>query len=159
MPFSTVSQVLPYARFAQAYVGASFGLDDSTAGDVVQDVLVRLFRRGPEQLEKPKRYFLRACRWRALQILRSRRAQEKAYAEVKKRLEERELQACEPLVALEEKDKPKFFGDLTPKQQEVVGLMRDGRSQVEISAILEIPESTVRMRFQLARKRLSGGAA
>jgi len=159
MPFSTVSQVLPYAHFAQAYVGASFGLDDSTAGDIVQDVLLRFLRGGPEQLEKPKRYFLRACRWRALQILRGRRAQEKAYAEVKKQLEERELQSHEPLVALEDDDKPKFFDDLTPKLQEVVDLMRKGHSQVEISAILEIPESTVRMRFHLVRKRLSGGAA
>lgn len=159
MPFSTVSQVLPYARFAHAYVGASFGLDDSTAGDIVQDVLVRLFRRGPEQLEKPKRYFLRACRWRALQILRSRRAQEKAHAELKKQLEKRELQSYEPLVALHDEDKSKFFEDLTSKQQEVVGLMREGHSQVEISAILDIPESTVRMRFHLVRKRLSGGAA
>ena len=38
-------------------------------------------------------------------------------------------------------------------------LMHDGHSEMQVSTILELPASTVRMRVHLARKRLSGGAA
>ena len=71
MAISTLEGLLEYLRPAQFYLQSSFGLDANTASDVVQDVLLRLFRTGPERLDHPKRYLFRACRWRALQILRS----------------------------------------------------------------------------------------
>ena len=157
MALSTIEQVLGYAQEAKFYLQAWFGLDESTAADVVQDVLVRLFRSGPEQLEKPKQYFKRACRWRALQILRGRKRRDKAHAEIQRRREVQESR--EVLVALEDEDVPKFFDQVSPKQQEVLKLIVEGHSQAEVSAILEIPESTVRMRVHLARRRLGHGAA
>lgn len=157
MSLDTVSQVLEHARMAVGYVQNSFGLDPDTASDVVQDVLLRLFRSEEEHLKHPKQYFLRACRWRALQVLRSRRRQDKALADIWNR-RPKVKPPSEVLVALEDEDKPKFFGHATPKQQEVLDLMLEGKTMTEVSAILEIPESTVRMRVHVVRKNLGGAA-
>jgi len=154
MAISTLKGLLEYIRPAERYLQANFGLDGSTAADIVQDVLLRLFRTGPEHLDRPRRYFFNALRWRALQILRSRKRRDKAHAVIEKRRRETELKNREVLIALEDEDKPKFFAQATPKQQEVFELLVEGHSQAEVSAILEIPESTVRMRIHLARKRL-----
>jgi RNA polymerase sigma factor (sigma-70 family) len=158
MAISTLKGLLEYMRPAQFYLQASFGLDASTAADVVQDVLLRLFRTGPERLDHPKRYLFRACRWRALQVLRGRRRRDNAYAVVEKRRRLAELQNREVLIALEDEDKPKFFGQATPKQQEVLNLMLEGKSMTEVSATLQIPDSTVRMRIHLLRKNLKPAA-
>ena len=155
MAISTLEGLLEYSRPAQFYLQSSFGLDGSTAADVVQDVLLRLLRTGPERLDHPRQYFFRACRWRALQILRSRRRRDNAYAVIERRREEAEKENREVLIALEDEDKPKFFGQATPKQQEVLNLMLEGKSTAEVSAILEIPDSTVRMRLHLVRKKLN----
>jgi RNA polymerase sigma factor (sigma-70 family) len=153
MSLSTFSQVLEYARAAAGYVENSFGLDPGTASDVVQDVLLRLFRSEEEHLKHPKQYFFRACRWRALQILRRRRHDDKALGDIWNRRPKVKPNS-EVLVALEDGDKPKFFTQATPKQREVLELLVEGHSQAEVSAILEIPESTVRMRVHLVRKKL-----
>jgi RNA polymerase sigma factor (sigma-70 family) len=158
MAISTLEGLLEYLRPAQFYLQSSFGLDANTASDVVQDVLLRLFRTGPERLDHPKRYLFRACRWRALQILRSRRRRDSAYAVVEKRLEAAEKKNREVLIALEDEDKHKFFGQATPKQREVLDLMLEGKTTTEVSAILEIPDSTVRMRIHLLRKHLKPAA-
>jgi RNA polymerase sigma factor (sigma-70 family) len=158
MGLSTVSQVLEFAHMATGYVKKSFGLDHDTAADVVQDVLLRLYRSDEEHLDHPKQYFFRACRWRALQLHRRRRHQNKAFDALKHR-QEKLPRESEVLVALEDEDKPKFFEQATPKQQEVFELLIEGHSQTEVSAILEIPESTVRMRIHLAKKRFGNGAA
>jgi len=154
MAISTLEGLLEHSRPAQFHLQSSFGLDASSAADVVQDVLLRLLQTGPERLDHPRQYFFRACRWRALQVLRSRRRRDNAYAVVEKRREEAERKNREPLIALEDEDKPKFFGQATPKQQEVLHLMLEGKSLTKISAILEIPDSTVRMRLHLVRKTL-----
>jgi RNA polymerase sigma factor (sigma-70 family) len=159
MAISTLDGLLEQLRPAQAYLQRSFGLDASTALDVVQDVLLRLFRDGPERLEHPRRYFFHALRFRALQILRSRRRQDKAYVEVEKRRKEAEKKDNLVLIALEDEDKPKFFNQATPKQQEVLSLVLEGHSLSEVSTILEIPGSTVRMRLHLVRMRLNPPAA
>jgi len=156
MGHSTVSQVLDFASKGSRYVRKSFGLDADTAADVIQDVLLRLLRSHDEPLDNPKRYFFRACRWQALQVLRRRRHQEEAHRVLVRR-QETALTESEVLVALEDEDKPKFFEEATPKQQEVLELIMEGHSQEEISAILQIPSSTVRMRVQLSRKKLGHG--
>jgi RNA polymerase sigma factor (sigma-70 family) len=159
MALGTFTRVLEYARPAERHLQASFGLDASTAAGVVQEVLLRFYRSGPEQLEHPRGHFFRACRWRAIQILSRRKRRDKAQAVIEKRRQEAERKDREVLVALEDEDKPKFFDQATPKQREVFELIVEGHSQAEVSAILEIPESTVRMRLHLARKRLGSGAA
>ncbi len=154
MGLSTVSQVLDYARMATGYVRNTFGLDPDTAADVVQDALLRLFSSDEEHLEFPKQYFFTACRWRAYQILERRWIQDKALRVLTER-QQKVNPESEVLIALEDEDKPKFFDQATPKQREVFELLIEGHSQAEVSAILEIPESTVRMRIHLARKRLA----
>ena len=158
MSLDTVSQVLEHARMAVGYVQNSFGLDPDTASDVVQDVLLRLFRSEEEHLKHPKQYFLRSCRWRALQILRGRRCQDKALQDIWNKRPKIKPTVSEVLVALEDEDQPKFFGHATPKQQEVLDLMLEGKTMTEVSAILELPASTVRMRVHLVRKNLGGAA-
>ena len=157
MSLNAFSQVQEYAQMAVGYVQNSFGLDHETASDVVQDVLLRLFRSEEEHLKHPKQYFLRSCRWRALQILSRRLTQDKALQDIwNKRPKVKPV--SEVLVALEDEDKPKFFDQATPKQKEVLELLIEGHSMTEVSAILEIPDSTVRMRVHLAKKRLGGAA-
>ena len=155
MAIGTLEGLLEHSRPAQFYLQSSFGLDTSAAADVVQDVLLRLLRTGPERLDHPRQYFFRACRWRALQVLRSRRRRDAAYAVIEKRRKEAERKDYVPLLALEDEDKPKFFRQATPKQQQVLDLMLEGKTTTEVSAILEIPDSTVRMRLQLVRKKLN----
>lgn len=155
MGISTLEGVLEYARPAQFFLQGHYGLDSETAADVVQDVLLRLFRTGPDRIDHPRRYLFQACRWRALQVHRQRRRRDKAYAVVQKRREEAEKKNREVLIALEEEDKPNFFGQATPKQREVLDLMLAGKSMVEVSAILGIHDSTVRMRLHLVRTKLN----
>jgi RNA polymerase sigma-70 factor (ECF subfamily) len=159
MASSTLDGLLEHIRPAERYLQANFGMDGSTAADIVQDVLLRLFRTGPEHLDRPRRYFFNALRWRALQILRSRKRRDNAYAVVEKRRKEAKNKDREVLIALEDEDKPKFFGQATPKQQEVLNLVLEGHTLSEVSAILEVPDSTVRMRLHLMRKRLSNDVA
>jgi RNA polymerase sigma factor (sigma-70 family) len=158
MATSTLDGALGFVRPAQYFLQGHYGLDSESAADVVQDVLLYLFRTGPDRVDYPKRYLFQACRWRALQVLRWRRRRDKAYAVVEKRRKEAEKNNV-VLIALEDEDKPKFFGQATPKQQEVLELLLEGKTMTEVSAILEIPDSTVRMRLHLARKRLNPPAA
>ena len=158
MASSTLSQVSKFVPLAQGYVRRAFGLCGHAAADVVHDVLLRLLEGGPEQLEYPKAYFFRACRWRALQVLRDRRHQDKAYGVLRRRRERAKYES-EVLVTLLDLDKPKFFNQVSSKQREVFELLMKGHSQAEASAILGIPESTVRMRIHLARKCLRQSAA
>ena len=157
MSISTLTQVLHFAREAERYVQVWYGMDESTAADVVQDVLVRLFRSGPDRIDNPRRYLKRACRWRALQIHRGRRRRDAAHEVIQYRFKKAEKKAPEVLVALEDEDKPKFFDQASPKQQQVLELLVEGHNHTEVSAILEIPPSTVRMRVHLAKKRLGNG--
>ncbi len=158
MTQSVVQQVLPYARFAVAYVGSKFNLRDGLAEDVVNDVLVSLLAKPSQVLSNPKRYLLRACRWRALQLHRNR-ARRKEVQPLYQLREEDTPEAPEVLIALEDEDKERFFGKATLAQRAVLELVHDGHSLVEISTILAVPASTIRMRLHLARKRLSHQAS
>jgi RNA polymerase sigma factor (sigma-70 family) len=155
MAISTLNGLLEHIRPAERYLQVNFGLDGSSAADIVQDVLLRLLRTGPEHLDRPRRYFFNALRWRALQILRSRKRRDKAHVVIEKRRREKELKDQVVLIALEDEDKTKFFSQATPKQKEVLELLVEGHSTAEVSAILQIPDSTVRMRLHLARKKLN----
>jgi len=158
MTQSVVQQVLPYARFAVAYVGSKFNLGDGLADDIVNDVLVSLLGKPGQELNNPKRYLLRACRWRALQLHRNRKRRKEAHSIYD--LEETNTpEAPEVLIALEDDDKERYFGRATPGQRAVLELVQDGHSLVEISTILEVPASTIRMRLHLARKKLNHQAS
>ncbi len=156
MALSTLKQVWQHAPMAERVLKRDYGLDVHTAADVVQDVLLRFLRKAPEHLDFPKAYLLQACGWRALEVLRRRRNQAKALQALWDR-RPKEVVEPEVLVALEDEDKPKFFGQATPKQREVLDLLLEGHDQKAASVILGIPGSTLRMRIHLARKRL--GAA
>jgi RNA polymerase sigma factor (sigma-70 family) len=155
MALSTLNQVLEFAPLAVRYVRREFRIDVHTAADAVQDALLRLFKSGPEHLEFPRHYFFQACSWRVLQILRKRRTQRDHLRKLGDRLPKPGPES-EVLVALEDEDKPKFFGQATSKQREVLELLIKGHSRKEVSAILGIPESTVRMRIHLTRRKLAG---
>jgi DNA-directed RNA polymerase specialized sigma24 family protein len=62
MAATALSQVWKFVPMATGHIRKAFGFDDSTAADVVQDALLRLFRSGPEELDYPKQYFFTACR-------------------------------------------------------------------------------------------------
>ena len=153
MALSTLQQVWEFAPLARRYIRRVFGIDFHTAADVVQDALLRLFKSGPEQLEFPRHYFIQACSWRALQVLRKRRNQETTLRDLWGRLPKPEPEP-EVLVALEDEDKPKYFSQATPKQREVLDLLLQGHSRQEVATILEIPISTLRMRIHLTKKKL-----
>ncbi len=150
-------QVLPFVSACEQYIARKFGLKDGTAEDIVQEVWASLVDKPPVQLPNPKRYLLRACRWRALQVLRARRHEGEVFTELaREKKNEAAPSAPEILIALEDEDKPLFYeGRVTPCQEEVLDLMIEGKSEVEVSAILRIPASTVRMRVHLARRRLT----
>ncbi len=148
---STLDQLLEFVPMGQRYVQAAFEMDPSTAADVVQDVLQRLLLSGPDLLESPKRYFLRACRWRALQFIRDRKRRDRVPQEAEEVRQDREV-----LIALEDEDKLKFFGQATPKQREVLELLIEGHCPEEVSATLEISSSTVRVRLHHTRRRIAG---
>ena len=158
MAISTVDGLLEQIRPAQGYLQLHFGLDASTALDVVKDVFLRLFRSGPETLHRPRRYFLSACRYRALQILWRRRRRDNADAVVEKQRKETEKKDNVVLVALEDEDKPKFFGQAKPEPKQGLSIVLEGDGTSEVTATVETSQSTVRMRLQLGRKRLGGAA-
>ena len=150
-------QVSPFVSHCEEYIARKFGLKDGIAQDIVQEVWAGLVDMAAVQLPNPKRYLLRACRWRALQVLRARKHESEAFADFAREKPRGEAPASpEILIALEDEDKPRFYeGRVTPSQEEVLDLMIEGHSEVEVSAILKIPASTVRMRVHLARRRLT----
>jgi hypothetical protein len=154
MATGPVNGLLEYIHPAQDYLRLHFGVDAITARKVVEDVLLELFRNGPEKLRRPKRHFFHACRIRAFQILRSRRRRDVADAVVEKRRKEAEKKDNVVLIALEDKDKPKFFGQAKHEPKEALNVILEGDGTSEVTATLETPGSTVRMRLHLIRKKL-----
>jgi len=150
-------QVLPFVSVCEQYIAHKFRLKDGTAEDIVQEVWASMIDKSAMRLPNPRRYLLRACRWRALQILRDRKQEGEFHAKLaERRKNDVAPEAPEILIALEDVDKPHFYeGRVTPSQEEVLDLMIEGHSEVEVSAILKIPASTVRMRVHLARRRLT----
>jgi DNA-directed RNA polymerase specialized sigma24 family protein len=151
---SLLTQVLPFVGVAIGYVVAKFRVAEEAASDLVHGVLASLLTKRSERLGNPKRYLLRACRWRALQLYRNKQQRNETRA-IPQISAFSIPEAPEVLVALEDEDKERFFGRDTPAERQITELTRDGQSLVEISGMLEIPASTVRMRLQLTCKGLS----
>jgi DNA-directed RNA polymerase specialized sigma24 family protein len=139
---SIFSQVSPFIRFAVNHVAAKFDVAEKTALDVVQSVLVGLLSKPDGKLNNPKRYLLRACRWKALRSIRRRRGSEG----VPVASESREI-----LIALEDEDRELFFGPAVPRNVETLTVVRDEQEPIELSATVEIPGSAVRLKFSVSK--------
>lgn len=142
MKESIFTQVSPFTRFAVNYVAGKFDVAESTALDVVQSVLVGLLSKPDGRLNNPKRYLLRACRWKALSSIRRRPGSEgiRAVAE-----------SPEILIALEDEDRKLFFGPAAPPKVETLQVVRDEQDPVDLSATVEVPGSAVRLMFTVTR--------
>ena len=88
MEESIFRQVFPFVRLATDYVVSKFGVSEGAAAELFDGVLAGLLPKHPQRLNNPKRYFLRACRWKALKTFRRQGSPE----------------APEILVALEDND-------------------------------------------------------
>jgi DNA-directed RNA polymerase specialized sigma24 family protein len=139
---SIFAQVSPFIRFAVNHVAAKFDVAESSALDVVQSVLVGLLSKPDARLSNPKRYLLRACRWKALRSIR--RCQGSRGVSVAS-------ESPEILVALEDEDRELFFGPAAPHKLETLTVVRDEQEQVELSATVEIPGSAVRLKFSVSK--------
>jgi len=148
MTESILSQVLPYESLAVAFVDAKFAYRGVSADQVVQDVLTSLIGKPLQVLSNPKRFLLRACRWRALRCSRPAKVQVIREA------------GPEILIALEDEDRPKFFGTrgvLDPKEK--LRQAHLGETTFEASTTLEFPGAPIRLQFKLVRRAPTGDAA
>jgi DNA-directed RNA polymerase specialized sigma24 family protein len=153
MEESLFAQVSPFIRLALEYVATKFGVAEEIASDVVQSVLAGLLWKRGEKLTNPKRYLLRSCRWKALRSLRGRQRPPgpgRTGATPK---------APEILVALEEKDRERFFGPPAASQRHAFELIGHTHGPLDVSASLEVPGSIVRVRFSLAATNLDQKAS
>ncbi len=139
---SVFSQVSPFIQFAVDYVEGKFGVEEKAALKVVSDVLMGLLSKPDGNLSNPKRYLLRACRWKALRSIRRRRAPE----EVRLTAE-----APEILVALEEADRARFFGRTSRPEPEPIHAVCKEPAPAELSATVEVPGSVIRVSFSLSK--------
>jgi DNA-directed RNA polymerase specialized sigma24 family protein len=139
---SIFAQVSPFIRIAVNHITAKFDVAEKTALDVVQSVLVGLLSKPDERLNNPKRYLLRACRWKALRSIRRQQGSE----DVRVATESPEI-----LIALEEEDRELFFGPAAPSKVETLKLLRDEQEPLKLSATVEIPGSAVRLMFTVSK--------
>lgn len=149
MTESILGQLLPYESFAIAFVEGKFGHREVSPVRVVQDVLAGYIGKPPRLISNPKRFLLRACRLRALQVYGGRRRDAEPRPTLEGILQRRRDEASELLVALEEHDRSKFFG--TKDEGDNPG--------VEVSATLEFPAASVRMHIRFNGNPISTGAA
>lgn len=142
MTNTAFSQVSPFIRFAVEYIEGKFGLEEKAALKVVSDVLMGQLSKPDGNLSNPKRYLLRACRWKALRSMRRRRATEEAGVTA---------EAPEILVALEDKDRERFFGRSSQTDPEPIRAVRNEPTPAELSATVEVPGSFIRVSFSLSK--------
>lgn len=152
MTESILTQVLPYESFAIAFIEGKFGHREVSPARVVRDVLAGFIGKPPRLISNPKRFFLRACRLRALQLCRGRNAVRADRPTLERILQRRKDEASEILVALEDHDRSKFFG---ARDQFSEG----NDSGVEVSATLDFAESAVRMQVRFNGKPYSTRSA
>lgn len=120
MAARTIHSLSKHIFPAQRYLQTHLGLDAGTALHVVEDALLVHFRGGPKTLRHPRRYFFSTCRIHALRRLRGQRGS--AQAVVEKRRTKAETKKREILIALQDEDKPKFFGRSASPREEVLEL-------------------------------------
>jgi DNA-directed RNA polymerase specialized sigma24 family protein len=142
MKESIFAQVSPFVRFAVNHVTAKFDVAEQTALDVVQSVLVSLLSKPDERLNNPKRYLLRACRWKALRSIRRQQGSESVRAATG---------SPEILIALEHEDRELFFCPAATRRSETLKVVRDEQEPVELSATFEVPSSAVRLMFTVSK--------
>jgi hypothetical protein len=133
MEESIFRQVFPFVRLATDYVATKFGVSDVEAAELVDGVLAGLLPKHPQPLNNPKRYFLRACRWKALKTFRRQGSPE----------------APEILVALEDNDRERFFGSTCD--------IKCGTEPAEFAATVEVPGSLIRLKVSLPRPHAKDG--
>lgn len=159
MTESILTQVLPYESFATAFIEGKFGHRAVSPARVVGDVLAGFIGKPPRLISNPKRFLLRACRLRALQVCRGRNTGGNDRPTLEGILQRRRDEASEILIALEDQDRSKFFGKNDPSCEEPVESPKIDQSIVELSATLQFPITSVRMQIQFSGRQLSGGAA
>lgn len=133
MEESIFRQVFPFVRLATDYVATKFGVSDVAAAELVDGVLAGLLPKQPQRLNNPKRYFLRACRWKALKAFRRQGHSE----------------APEILVALEDNDRERFFGPTSE--------IKRGTEPAEFAATVEVPGSLIRLKVSLIMPHSNDG--
>jgi hypothetical protein len=139
---SIFAQVSPFIRFAVNHITAKFDVAEKTALDVVQSILVGFLSKPDEMLNNPKRYLLRACRWKALRSIRRRQGLEGVRVAT---------ESPEILIALEDEDRELFFGPAVPSKVETLKVVRDEQEPLKLSASVEIPGSAVRFMFTVSK--------
>jgi DNA-directed RNA polymerase specialized sigma24 family protein len=142
MDESIFTQVSPFIRIAVNHITAKFDVAEKTALDVVQSVLVGLLSKPVERLNNPKRYLLRACRWKALRSIRRQQGSEGVRVAT---------ETPEILIALEDEDRELFFGPPATSKVEMLKVVRDEQEPVELSATFEVPGSAVRLMFTVSK--------
>jgi hypothetical protein len=142
MESSIFAQVSPFTRFAVDHIVDKFDVAERTALEVVQSVLVGLLSKPDERLNNPKRYLLRACRWKALRSIRRRQSSEGVGVAA---------DSPEVLIALEDEDRELFFGPAAPRKVETLQVVRDEGEPVELSATVEVPGSAIRLMFTVSK--------
>ena len=152
MTESILTQVLPYESFAIDFIEGKFGHREVSPARVVRNVLASFIGKPPRLIANPKRFFLRACRLRALQACRGRNPMREDRPTLEGILQRRKDEASEILVALEDHDRSKFFGARKQYPPE-------SETHVEVSATLDFPETAVTMQFRLTGKSYSGRSA
>jgi hypothetical protein len=142
MEESVFSQVSPFIRLSVSYIVSRFQVAERAATELVQSVLLSFLSKRGQKLSNPKRYLLRACRWKALQTFR------RGVGTVGVRPGE---EHPEILVSLDEKDRERFFGPAVPSEREHSEAPRPGRDAMDLSATVEVPGSAIRVSFCLTK--------
>jgi len=139
---SVFAQVSPFIRIAVGYIAAKFHVAKKPATELVHSVLAGLLSKRGQKLSNPKRYLLRACRWEALRSFRGNNAAVRAGAGE---------EHPEILIALEEKDRDRFFGPAGAPERKHFQAVRPEHEPMDLSATVEVPGSDIRITFSLTK--------
>ena len=142
MQESLLAQVLPFIEVAISYIAASFGVAETAAADLVHMVLAGFLTKRAEKLRNPKRFLLRACRWKALRALRSHKTSGHTFGA---------MESHEILVALYDEDRERFFRPVSRQDRQALSSHSDTQEPLELSATVEVPGSVVRVSFSLTK--------
>jgi RNA polymerase sigma-70 factor (ECF subfamily) len=152
-----------YRRYARVVFATSRRLlgDDALAEDIVQDVMVRLWKQPQafdEQRASLRTFLLVLTRNRCIDVLRSgrsRQARERRVLDLVDPPVEECLDAEADLVGVS-----RALDALSPAQRQVIELAYfDGLTYRHIAKLLELPEGTVKSRIRLALERMRRAVA
>jgi RNA polymerase sigma-70 factor (ECF subfamily) len=152
-----------YRRYARVVFATSRRLlgDDALAEDIVQDVMVRLWKQPQafdEQRASLRTFLIVLTRNRCIDVLRSgrsRQARERRVLDLVDPPVEECLDAEADLVGVS-----RALDALSPAQRQVIELAYfDGLTYRHIAKLLELPEGTVKSRIRLALERMRRAVA